>query len=110
MQLTLEQLEFQEKIRCAERHLNEAEKAWEILLASCRHVIINDHDDALCAVCGASFGWHCPKSPDHVCHYWSRDGMIELLNKRRIPIPAGHRVEGESDNWCIFCGEPEERK
>ena len=24
---------------------------------------------AYCAVCGKDFGWWCPKSPDHLCHY-----------------------------------------
>lgn len=41
--------------------------------------------DASCAVCGTNFGWWCPKSPTHYCEY-------------------------EFDDWCKWCGQPEERK
>lgn len=41
---------------------------------------------ALCAVCGKSFGWWCPKSPDHICHY------------------------SKSEDDCDYCHMPSERK
>ena len=53
----------------------------------CQHgKIVRQHDSAVCAKCGKDFGWWCPKSPDHCCHY------------------------SKSYDSCDFCGEPEERK
>lgn len=42
---------------------------------------------AYCKACGKDFGWWCPESPDHICHY----------------------DKGDSDQ-CDFCGMPSERK
>ena len=47
---------------------------------------------AICAVCNKSFGWWCPKSPDHLCHY--------------KPI---HNYP-QSEEICIHCGQLEERR
>jgi len=41
---------------------------------------------AVCSVCGQSFGWWCPNSPDHLCHY------------------------SKSDDDCDYCHMPSERK
>lgn len=44
-------------------------------------------DDCLsakCEVCGSDLGWWCPKSPTHQCKY-------------------------ERSEYCIHCGQPEER-
>ena len=41
---------------------------------------------ASCAICGQDFGWWCPKSPDHYCHYEN------------------------GEYGCDYCGEPDERK
>jgi len=41
---------------------------------------------ALCAICGQHFGWWCPKSPDHLCHY------------------------SKSEDDCDYCHMPMERK
>jgi len=57
------------------------------LIDTCRHNIIKTSaGDARCDICGTYFGWWCPKSSDHLCHY------------------------KEPDEWCIYCGQPEERK
>ena len=45
-----------------------------------------DCSRAICPVCGESFGWWCPKSPDGKCHY------------------------SKSFDSCDYCGNPEERK
>lgn len=41
---------------------------------------------ASCLICGLDFGWWCPKSPDHICHY------------------------SKTDDSCDYCGMPNERK
>lgn len=95
---------------------------------SCEHVFgcedCNDVDckcgealSAHCLICGkSSHIWYCPKSPDHVCHYDSRKDeadrlYVELYNgKRFYKLPEDHDPDNESDDWCIFCGYPDERK
>jgi hypothetical protein len=59
----------------------------------CQHEIIEykvteDCSSAHCRICNEPFGWWCPKSPDNLCHY-------------------DYRTNGE---YCIYCGQPEERK
>lgn len=64
-----------------------------------------------CGYCGDSLGWHCPDSPDGVCHYADEeDTTYQLLDGtiQEVPIaPHGYRFFGEN---CVICGEPEERK
>lgn len=96
-----------------ERRLELERQQWELhkqmskAKGGCQHIIIKgqviysprqekvvwthegDDDDccsAYCAVCGHDFGWWCPKSPDHYCHY------------------------DKGDYGCDYCGEPDERK
>lgn len=65
----------------------------ESLRANCVHRIVPDNpedpesSDGVCDDCGKTTGsWFCPKNPPtHVCEY----------------------TNGE---WCIHCGNPEERK
>ncbi len=65
---------------------------------------------AICMGCGEDFGWYCPDSPDHVCHYYSRKGMVDLLDNSQVHVPESHDSKYETDDSCIFCGHPEERK
>jgi len=90
-------------------HENEAQK-YKALREKCRHEIVQMHDSAECSICKKSFGWYCPDSPDSVCHYYSEAGRVELIDSTHIPVPAEHDANHESDDWCIFCGAPEERK
>lgn len=55
-------------------------------------------------------GWDCPESLDKVCHYYSVNGMVKLNNGKEVKMPESHDPTMESEDWCIFCGEPEERK
>lgn len=64
---------------------------------------------AHCEVCEASFGWRCKESPDSVCHYFTDDGKIELIDGTEIIAPKGHDFEWETEDCCIFCGDPDER-
>jgi len=65
---------------------------------------------ARCLVCGTHFGWRCKKSSDGVCHYSSSEGKVELIDGTFINVPEGHELDNESDDRCIFCGLPDERK
>ena len=67
-------------------------------------------ENAKCLICGGYHGWRCKESPDGVCHYFSKDGKVQLLGNRECDVPIDHDGSGESDDWCIFCGMPEERK
>jgi hypothetical protein len=77
------------------------------------------YGSARCAHCNA-FGfedWYCPKSPDHVCHYFSEsDGSrryVEDINGEKIYLSKKHTDEDaqyETDDVCLFCGNPLERK
>jgi hypothetical protein len=86
------------------------------------------HLGAVCAVCGlgADFGrdlgWFCPDSPDHICYYHSvipdypysglpyRRAVILRTTEEFFLLPQSHDPHDESDDWCIFCKQPEERK
>ena len=94
------------------------------LIDECPHEIEKGNKDlesssAKCKICGSLFGWYCPDSPDHTCHYYSEeedDGRryVRLVDGRKQYLPDSYakKIEdcGESDDWCIFCGHPEERK
>jgi hypothetical protein len=75
------------------------EKRLSTLEHECEHRIIqhkyspNSPFDglAVCEICDKYFGWYCPDSPDHKCEYKQADGSYDY-------------------DYCIYCGEPEERK
>jgi hypothetical protein len=69
----------------------------------------------VCLVCDKTFGWWCPKSPDHLCHYFSNKGKVELIdgtviNKPKNKYTKVYTKEYETEDSCIFCGDSEERK
>ena len=55
-------------------------------------------------------GWECKNSPDGVCHYYSNKGTVHLNNGDAFKLPDDHDKEDESEDCCLFCGQPEERK
>jgi hypothetical protein len=63
-----------------------------------------------CSLCGRDLGWYCPRSPDHLCHYFSDEGRVELLDGESVPVPPGHDPGRECYEWCLYCRQPEERK
>lgn len=69
---------------------------------------------AKCEGCSEDFGWYCPASPDHTCHYSSYllEGrrVVILIDGSKHPVPQGHDPQDETDDGCIFCGQPEERQ
>lgn len=36
---------------------------------NCRHTVVERDEVAYCEDCETDFGWWCPDSPDHFCHY-----------------------------------------
>ena len=73
-------------------------------------------------------GWKCPDpdsppgspgSPDGICAYYSdppESGVglrtvALIIDGKHVdwPLPVDY-IARESDDWCIFCGDPEERK
>lgn len=85
--------------------------------ALCTHEnVIKDSESGKCADCGIDTGWYCPKSPDHTCHYYSEkkpDGYyVRLITGKahKIVKYSKDKHENEEEDWCIFCGQPDERK
>lgn len=69
-------------------------------------------EGADCLVCGENFnmGWRCKISPDSICHYYSKDGKVKMIDNTLVDIPEWHDSKHENEDNCIFCGMPEERK
>lgn len=83
------------------------------LKAGCDHALVEESCDSLrCAVCQKYFGWYCPESPDKTCHYFTNEnGLIELMNRELVrPGKEWPGKKFESDDFCVFCGHPDERK
>ena len=100
--LTDTQLAYRESIVAAEQHLS-------ALLEQCPHSIVKD--EGHCAICEKCYGHWCPSSPDSVCHYYTNEhNKVELINGQQVDCPDSHDVEYETDDSCIFCHQPEERK
>lgn len=58
--------------------------------------------------------WECKCSPDGYCHYFTCDAagqMIELYDGRLVPVPdPEHDRNYETEDDCLFCHQPDERK
>ncbi len=88
--------------------IKELRKELRGLEKECEHKV---DKDGKCLGCGQGFGWPCPDSLDGVCHYYTEDGMIHLIDGREVPSPTKVKDRRyESDDQCVFCGEPSERK
>jgi hypothetical protein len=87
----------------------------------CPHIIVADspgeeHTGAHCKICGRHYGWYCYKSKDHLCHYWTdrdREGYLYVKladGDTDYDLPKDYDAALHNQEYCIFCGEPEERK
>ena len=102
------------------KKIKEHQEAIYKLLEECQHTfrILNSEQladewmsvSAGCIGCGQDFGWRCKESPDQVCHYFSEDGKVELIDGTSVSVPCDHDSDYETDDHCIFCGLPDERK
>ena len=85
----------------------------------CAHttLIETNYEVGQCKDCKKTFDWYCPDSPDNQCHYYTqdtpegkglmfRDGSIMLTKD----FPEDWDPDYETDDCCIFCGQPDERK
>jgi hypothetical protein len=92
-------------------------------LKDCWHEIITSRGSDKVARCEhCDYGkfelkWYCPKSPDHICHWKSMfdypSGLryVFSINGEKIYLKdKSYKGNYESPDYCIFCGEPEERK
>ena len=82
----MDNLERKIRIETCKKGIAEFNNELIDLVQNCPHEIIRSHDSAICRICDTDFGWWCPKSPDHLCEY------------------------EKGSEWCIWCGEPTERK
>jgi len=91
-------------------------EAYDLAQACLHMILIQETPDqfgygyAECEGCDVNFGWYCPDSPDHVCHYHTDEGKVELITGEQVDPPANHDSEHESSDWCLYCGHPDERK
>jgi hypothetical protein len=84
------------------------------------HVAIMRHSGAECVICDKMLGWFCTESPDNTCHYHSEEGpqlydekpynYVHLITGEEHVLPADYDGKYETEDCCIFCGQPEERK
>jgi len=88
-----------------------------LLMLLCPHGAkrVQKGDSGVCSECGAGDGsWWCPKSPDNHCYYFSEEAeskrVVLLKNGETFILPADHKHENETDDTCLFCGAPDERK
>jgi len=112
---------IKKRIELVERDISELEEDLKSIASKCPHEFreLTDKEkvdrwmsvDAHCLICDNGFGWRCIKSPDHVCHYYSNDGKVELIDGTKVDVPwSDYDAKYESEDGCIFCGMPDERK
>lgn len=102
--------EYKEILYSVHIHKNHAQDIFTQLEKSCKHNIKQKWSSATCDICDKYFGWYCPDSPDHACHYYSNEGKVELLDGTLMNVPEDHDPSYETDDDCMFCHQPEERK
>ena len=110
--LNQKQQQLKDDIEAAKKAYHAAGQKFGELKNSCKcHVVKEDnYESASCDICDESLGWKCPNSPDGVCKYFTYDGVhVELINGDTVETPK-HDYEYESDDTCLFCGHPDERK
>ena len=97
--------------------MSEKDKTLRALKGLCWHEVIEikDYGGGKCIICKSHMSWYCPDSPDHQCHYFSEiddEGrpFVESIHGEKILLIGYDPQQNESDDWCIFCGNPEERK
>jgi hypothetical protein len=116
-----QQRELRDMIKIEKMKLESCQIKLDMLLKLCKHSIVKKHEFVVCEVCGDEFGWWCPESPDHACHYFSKyEG--EEPNIRRVVVLRDGKEDSsflknkvpatrfESFDFCLYCSKPHERK
>jgi ribonuclease HI len=96
--------------KAVEQFKEKVSQSFSDMKNSCKHNIKKSGDSACCSLCDRYFGWYCPDSKDKCCHYFSENGKVELITGEIVNVPKSHDQYHEDYDWCIFCGDPEERK
>ena len=110
-ELTPNDLEFITALLDAKAEAAEADSRLAKISRSCKHKIYDDDGFAVCALCERDWGWYCPESPDHLCHYFAPNGKVVLANGEVEEVPVGKEdPKYWSYDYCLYCGQPEERK
>lgn len=133
------QLIFRGKLKGLKQAVKAAQEAYSEAKKKCLHTIEYSYEiwkwggheskdgHTWCADCGEDFGHYCPDSPDHACHYFSEDGLHvklftgEIVRKKldeydpdniwdNIVTVNNDCMRYETDDTCLFCGAPQERK
>jgi hypothetical protein len=120
------QFQFKAKLKQIKSAIRALEKQYHDKLKQCPHVIQYCYEiekwssgttfkegSTWCEVCDKDFGHYCDVSPDHACHYFTEDGMIKLNNGQIIDsktLDPDHDPDWETDDTCLFCSNPQERK
>lgn len=130
------QLAFRGELKALQDAYTQAKETYQKAKANCKHTIEYSYTPAKfgdtmyydgstwCADCGVHFGHFCPESPDNACHYYTEDGLHvrlvtgELVQKPHDPPhPDWDFVtveqdcrQFETDDVCLFCKHPHERK
>jgi hypothetical protein len=105
--------QLKERIAQTRQEIAASSETLRTLIATCTHTERKpgDSDSATCETCDKDLGWKCEHAPDGVCHYFSEDdGQVNLTNGQSVPVPDGHDAQFETEDSCIFCQNPEERK
>lgn len=109
--------ELKQRIAALTKEVKEKEKQLGLLISECAcptEFIEQRGMSAFCSICGRSYGWYCPDSPDHVCHpeyeLDEENGKftLKLHNGKTYQMTA--RWQQTYGNDCVFCNQPEERK
>lgn len=131
-------IEFKEKLKIIEDKIKEVSKVLnpliaekENLLQSCTHYVVCDKcrqqkcickgkwpcSSPRCLICGEHIGdgWYCPGSPDQECHYYTLEDengyYTEMRDGSKVYMPKEYdNKDYETDDDCLFCHQPEERK
>ena len=84
------------------------------------HIPIMRHSGSECVICDKDLGLWCQESPDNTCHYYSVKEpqiydekpryAVELVTGEMHILPKYYKDTYETEDCCIFCGQPEERK
>lgn len=127
-ELTPEQAKLQADIEASKQEITEAQDRYGRLLDACKHVLpvltdeMKDHlrrhtekswgfNYACCGICGRGLGWRCTESPDGVCHYFTNDnGRVKLIDGTEVELAEPPDPDYESNDSCLFCASPQERK
>jgi len=111
------QWQFKKGIAAIQTAISALQQQLDDQFEKCPHAIAYEIEGSTwCEICGVDFGWHCPVSPDHACHYYSErsvpgmEPIVKLNNGGIAYLSSDYEGDWETDDCCIFCHQPNERK